>query len=208
MFLLPCFNKNISKGDIMSTEPTVRLLTFNPAMSSSGWSVSDYKLNSGKLSVYRFGLIKPSANADKEEFRTEVQKFGKRTISLEILRTNIIDLVNEYKPDYVIIEDEELDVNRPNSYTSLMAWILQATIVCHKEFGIAVHTAPSRSVSLCLKNFGARNSVSVRHAVDTNPAISFKQKKQAEIATDKEYASVGLGFYFVKEVLPSLLAGT
>lgn len=188
----------------MSTKQIIRILNFEPSLSATGWSVTDYNVSTGKVVVNRFGCIRPLPHMAKPVYREEVERFGKRLISLELLRISIIDLLKTFNPEYITVQEAEFDPRRPNAYASLLHWHCAVSLLCYQEFRMPIYRITGKTAILCVSGYTGK--MSIQEAIHSNDHISFKQKKQAELITEPESTSIAMGYFFVKEQLPGILA--
>lgn len=186
---------------------TIRLLCFDPALSCSGWAIIDYRPDRNTEVISRFGTIKPAQIAAKVAHKDEVSLFSKRTVSLALLREQVTALIEEHKPDYVIVEDSFFNPKRPNAYASLVQWTCVVAMLCRDVFNMPIFKIPTRSAKQCVTGTGGAGKVSVRQAILEDPEINFKQKRQAEGISKHESDAIAVGHCFIKEILPGILAG-
>lgn len=189
----------------MSEKP-IRVLCYDPSFSNTGWAILDIKPSTGKVVVHRFGVLKPGQQADRVAHRDDVTTYGKRAISMKLLKECVHKLQEEFKPDYVSVEDAFFNPKRPNAYASLLFWICSVTIIYHENYQKPIYRIPTRTIKQRLTGSGGKGKGSVKDAIIKSEEIVFKQKKQAEIATDHEFDAIAVGYYFIKEILPSILS--
>lgn len=181
----------------------IRLLNFDPSLYITGWSVIDYNVANGKIIVNRFGSIKPTPTAMKPIHKNEVERYGKRIISLNLLRKQIRELTNRFNPDFVIINEPVCDSDRLNEYASLIQWQCVVSMLYFKEFNMSTFNIVGKSAYLCVSSHNMK--ISIQEAIHSNARITFKQKVQAQNITESESKSVAVGYFFVTEQLPSIL---
>jgi Holliday junction resolvasome RuvABC endonuclease subunit len=185
----------------------VRVLCFDPALSCAGWGVIDFNPEKNKPVVTRFGSIKPAVDAAKVLHRDEVAQFGKRLITLGLLEEQVVLLMNEFLPDYIVVEDIFYNPKRPNAYAALLQWICVVDILCKVRFGKRVYKVPTRSAKQYVTGSGGALKISVRQAILDDTNVEFKQKKQAENLSDHEADALAVGLCWIGTVYPGVAAG-
>lgn len=183
-----------------------RVLCIDPALSKCGWSVLDLKQKkkSPSISVVRYGNISSTGEANKVAYRDYVETFGKRTISLLVLRTAISDLVREFEPDYIVIEDAFFHKKFPTAYAALEQCICTITILCKDEFNMPLFRIPTRSAKKSITSTGASKKEDVITAILSHPHITFRQKKLASVIDHHSADSIAVGYHFLIHVCPHL----
>ncbi len=184
----------------------IRVLGFDPGLSHTGWNVSDIDVENGALNVVKIGEFSPSGTADKAAYREESEKYGKRVISLSVLRESIATLLNEHKPDYIVMEDAFINPKRPMAYGALSMWHCTARMVARDVAGKAIIVIPAKSAKLGISGRGDSGKMNVQQAVVTNPKIRFKSDKLIEGLSEHCADSIGLSYSFMTMYLPSILA--
>lgn len=191
----------------MNNKPQkIRVLGFDPGLSHTGWNVSEIDIASGALNVIKLGEFSPSGTADKAAYREESEKYGKRTISLEVLRESIAALLIEHKPDYIVMEDAFMNMKRPMAFGALCMWHCTARAVAKAVAGKAIIVIPAKSVKLGISGRGDSGKMNVQQAVVTNPNIKFKNDKLMEGLTEHCADSIGLSYSFMTMYLPSIIS--
>ena len=183
----------------------VRLLSIDPGLSQLGWSVSDYKLTTGKLVVHRFGGISATKLVNRADRKDEVRQFGKRVVSLNIIRSSILNLIEEYKPDYLVIEDAFYNPQFPNAYVALVQVITTIELLGYRKYNKVLFKIPPRSAKLAISGFGGSGKLNIQSAILTSDKIEFKQKRQTEGLTEHEADAIAIGWTFCINILPSIL---
>jgi Holliday junction resolvasome RuvABC endonuclease subunit len=187
-----------------------RILCIDPALSSCGWSILDLmidqckKTSIPKIVVYRTSCFKSYNEAIKAANRVEANFFGKPVLGLSILIKNMTQLIELYKPDFVVIEDAFFNPKRPNAYASLISCIVTISQMCRNLFKLPVYRVPTRSAKASIAMGGAKK-VDVQKAVLENPNITFKQKKSREMLNDHEADSIAVGHFFITSLLPGIV---
>ncbi len=185
---------------------TIRALCIDPALSKCGWSVLDLKQGkkTPSINVVRYGNISASGEANKVAYRDHVTEFGKRTISLLVLRHGISELIKEFKPDYIVIEDAFFHKKFPTAYAALEQCLCTITLLCKDEFDMPLFRIPTRSAKKSITNTGASKKEDVITAILSHPHIVFRQKKLATIIDHHSADSIAVGYHFLIHVWPHL----
>lgn len=190
----------------MSRSRTVRQLNIDPALSHLGWSITDFIIDQGTLSVYRFGTLEASRIVSKVAYRDEVNRFTKRMITLKMIRDHVKLLMDEFNPDYITMEDAFFGIRRPNAFSALIQCISTIEFYLMNEYGKRVYKVAPRSAKQCMTGSGASGKDPIQQSIFEKSEIIFKQKKQAEKLGEHEADSISIGYFFCKNILPGLLA--
>lgn len=184
---------------------TVRQLNIDPALSHLGWSITDYNVDSGVLSVYRFGTLEASRTTSKVAYREEVEMFTKRMISLKLIRDHVKLLMDEFEPEYITIEDAFFGRFRPNAFSALLQCICTIEFFLMNEYSKRLYKVAPKSAKHCLTGSGSSGKDPIQQSIFSKEDIVFKQKKQAEKLGEHEADSISVGYFFCKSVLPGIL---
>lgn len=187
------------------SKDTIRILSFDPGLTKAGWAIGDFKLQTGQLTINRFGELTPSKSTTHVNMQEQVQQFGKRIITLSILKEMITALYTEYQPDFVVAEDAFFNVKFPTAYAALLQWLTTIALYLYDNENTLFKISP-KSVKLCISGYGGAGKLNVQEAVLSNERITFKQKKQAKELTEHEGDAIAVNYTFAMELLPSLLA--
>jgi Holliday junction resolvasome RuvABC endonuclease subunit len=189
-----------------------RILSIDPALSSCGWSILDlvieqYKKNTEpQIIVNRFGCIKSYQEAIKAANREKAEFYSKSLLSLSLLKKNISKLLDEFKPNFVTIEDAFFNPKRPSAYASLINCISTISLLCKEHYLLPVYRIPTRSAKQCIFGEGGANKNDIREAVLASKNITFKQKKNIDNLDEHEADSIAVGYFFILNILPGLLS--
>jgi Holliday junction resolvasome RuvABC endonuclease subunit len=183
---------------------SLRILCFDPALTLSGWAVLDLKQSTIPISVYRFGTISPSKLASVAALRDKVNEFSKRLISLALLREKVLELLDEFKPDYIVVEDAFYHPKRPNAYISLMQWINILEMTTYQHLNKPVYRIPTRAAKLCVAGSGDGDKLNIQTAILNRTDIVFKQKKLIENLNEHVSDAIAVGYTFCVNYLPAL----
>lgn len=189
----------------MSTD-TIRTLSFDPGLSTAGWAIGDYTLKTGHLVINRFGELSPNRYSERSDVAADVEKYGKRIITLATLREMVNALYTEYHPDYVAVEDAFYNPTRPTAYAALLQWITTVELYLYFNFQVPLFKIAPKSIKQCISGYGASGKLNVQQSVLSNKNISFKQKRQLGELREHEGDAIAVNYTFNVEILPGLLA--
>ncbi len=184
----------------------VRLLNFDPGLTKTGWSVIDVNVENGVLQVVNIGNILPTAVASKVARRKDVEKFSKRVVSLDVLRSSIKKLLDEFHPDYVVMEGIFFNPSRPEAHAALCMWQCTARLTVYDHCKMTITAIPPKSVKLAISGDGTSAKLNVQQAILSNPKIEFKNKDIIPMLDEHCADSIAIGYAFATTHLPSILA--
>ena len=72
------------------------ILSFDPGLSFSGFAYSKVNDDKSSFLVENFGMITPNKTVDHKSHREDVSLYGKRIITLSLLRGMIRELMDHY----------------------------------------------------------------------------------------------------------------
>lgn len=180
-----------------------RLLCIDPALSTCGWSIIDFKHRipnkTPLLKVVRFGGITPTKEISKVFYKEEVGRYSKRIMSLVYLREQVSALIEEYEPEYVVIEDTYCH-RFPTTYAALEQCIATITIMCKDRYNVQCFRVPTKSAKLSITGNGGASKIDVINSILSNDHISFKQRAKLDALSDHEADSIAVGYYFLTNV--------
>lgn len=190
---------------------TVRTLNIDPALSKCGWSVLDLKKSSGKtpatINVVRWGNISASAIAGRVANAEFCKRYSKRIISLRELRDGIRQLIIEFEPDYITIEDTFFHSSFPSAYAALEQCITTIALLCHDEFSQPLYRIPTKSAKKSISQSGSANKVNVLASIRESDIITFRQKKKSAELDHHSADSIAVGYHFLSRMWPDIEKG-
>lgn len=190
----------------MSITKTIRQLNIDPALSHLGWSITDFDITQGTMSVYRFGTLEATKEVSKVAYREQVELYTKRMITLKMIRDHIKVLMDEFQPDFVITEDAFFGMRRPSAFSALIECISTIEFFLMNEYQKRVYKVAPRSAKQCMTGSGSASKDPIQQAIMVRDDIIFKQKKQAEKLGEHEADSISVGYFFRKNILPGILS--
>lgn len=183
----------------------VRTLNFDPGLSKTGWSVTDIDIEKGALVVVRLGEIKPAATADRVDRKEEVERYSKRVVTLTVLRSEIIHLLDEFKPDFVVMEDIFFNRFRPAAFPALCMWQCTARLTVRDHAHKPITAIAPKMAKAAISGNGASGKINVQKAIFDNPKIKFKNDNLAFGLSEHCADSIAIGYTFMVSFLPMIL---
>ena len=182
-----------------------KILSFDPGLSMSGWTVSEYDPNEKIMHVRNCGMLYPNENLQLASNRKNTIRYGMRIITLDQLRDNVKNLMNTYNPDFVVTEDAFYNPTRPTAYCALIQWITTVAIVLHDEYKHTLFKLAPKIAKQVISGFGGAEKLGVQYAVSHKGDIKFNKDINVKELTEHTCDSIGIGYTFIQEILPSIL---
>ena len=183
----------------------IRILSFDPGLSTAGWNYSEYRPKVGEMVVVRFGTLYPNKDINLRDARPDVTRYGARIMTLESLRIQFRELMNLYQPDFVVSEDAFYNPTRPTAYCALVQWLTTIALVLHDEYQQTLFKLAPKIAKQVVSGFGGAEKLGVQHAIMHKNDIRFKQKVDESDLSEHICDSIGIGYTFIQEILPSIL---
>ena len=188
----------------MSKDYLIKILSFDPGLSLSGWNLSTYDTHTKLYRVLKFGMLSPNKGIDTPETHLDYVKFGPRVITLKALREQVRELMNTYQPNVVVSEDAFYNPSRPSAYGALIQWLTSVDILLHDEYGKVLFKLAPKAAKQVVSGFGGSDKLGVRYAVLHQDDICFKSKHAEDNLTEHICDSIGIGYTFAHRILPAL----
>jgi len=182
----------------------IRLLSFDPGLSTTGWNVSQYDTKTCKLRVLRFGMLTPNQDADTPQNRDFVRKYGQRIMTLSELRIQVRALVDANSPDIIVSEDAFYNPVRPSAYCALLQWITTLDLLLHDEYQKVLFKISPALAKRVTSGFGMATKKGMQYAILHQEDIEFKPKVVDGNLTEHICDSIGIAYTFCHEIFPSL----
>ena len=182
----------------------IKILSFDPGLMIAGWSLLQTTPNTNICDVVKFGTLQAKRIATKVNLKAEVEKFGSRLITLNVLRVMVEELLNKYRPDYVVIEEAFWNRARPSAHAALVQWIVTVRMLALTEYRIPTYTVAPKSAKCTLSGSGSADKANMQKAVLEHELIKFPQKAQTATMESHEADAIAVGFHFILRMLPSL----
>lgn len=171
-----------------------RILTFDPGLSTTGWSLLEGTTDSDDITVIKMGEIHPGPVVDRAAYRDEIAKFDKRTISLAYLREQVTKLLNDLRPDAVCSEDIFINPKRPAAYGALAQWIAVVRMLCRDVARKYLVTIPTKICKLVVASSGSSGKLSVQQHIASSNHIKFKDPNDLMQMSEHQADSIAVGY--------------
>ena len=170
----------------------MKILSFDPGLSYSGWAYTD--ADNGIFSVEQCGLLTPNKTVDHKEHRDEVELYGRRIITLALLRVMVRDLINRFHPDIVVSEDAFFNPRRPGAYEALIQWILTVSFILRDEFQLPLYRIPPKLVKKYISGMGTADKEGVKKAVAEHKDIRLSPDINIDNLLEHEGDAIAIGY--------------
>ena len=168
------------------------ILSFDPGLSFSGWSYSE--VDDKVFCVKEFGMLTPNKTVDHKSHREDVSVYGKRIITLSILRDMMRELMTKYNPDFVVSEDAFFNPRRPGAYEALLHWILTVSLLLRDEFKKPLYKIPPKLVKKFISGVGTSDKEGVQAAIFKHKDILFSSELKNFTLTEHEGDAIAIGY--------------
>lgn len=170
------------------------ILSFDPGLSFSGFAYSKVNDDKSSFLVENFGMITPNKTVDHKSHREDVSLYGKRIITLSLLRGMIRELMDHYHPDIVVSEDAFFNPRRPGAYEALIHWILTVSFLLRDEYQKPLYKIPPKLVKKFISGIGTSNKEGVQAAIFKHKDITFSSDLQNLELTEHEGDAIAIGY--------------
>lgn len=170
------------------------ILSFDPGLSFSGWAYSYADDATKTFNVEEYGMITPNKTVGHKEYRSSVEVYGHRIITLTLLRDMFRELYTHYQPDIVVSEDAFFNPRRPSAYEALIHWILTVSLVLKDEFNKPLYRIPPKLVKKFISGVGTSNKEGVQSAIFKHKDIVFNPKLTEIVLTEHEGDAIAIGY--------------
>lgn len=180
-----------------------KILSLDPGLTTLGWANSVYDDKTNLFHTLKYGTYKATKCATKDK-SSEI--YGQRIIALSLLETELIRLIDAFKPDYIASEDIFLHPRHINAYAALVLClytIKRAAYMREKT----VYTAAPRAIKKIVSDIGGADKLAVQKAILSNKNIIINENKQSPIEKMCEHEAdcIAVGYAFATTTLPTLL---
>jgi len=170
------------------------ILSFDPGLSFSGWAYSKVDDDKKMFCVEEFGMLTPNKTVDHKSHREDVSVYGKRIITLSLLREMMRELVHRFCPDIIVSEDAFFNPRRPGAYEALIQWILTVSFLLRDEFNKPLYRIPPKLVKKFISGIGTSDKEGVQSAIFKHKDIIFSSDLKDIILTEHEGDAIAIGF--------------
>ncbi len=183
----------------------ITILSFDPGLTTSGWAFSEYNIPTNTLHVQHAGTLEPSARISNKEHKSDVIRYGARIMTLCMLRSHVRDLVSNFTPNIIVTEDAFYNRFRPTAYCALIQWIITVNMLVNDEFQQPLFKLSPKTVKLAMSGSGKSGKLDMQKAINTNRYIELDETIDLSKFTEHTCDSIGVGYAFTQEILPTLL---
>jgi Holliday junction resolvasome RuvABC endonuclease subunit len=180
----------------MANNKKFRILALDPGLTTTGWSILDRDYDTGNLTVIKTGEMHPSPTVDKKNYRDEVERYDKRTMSLTVLREEVTKLITTFSPDAISCEDAFINPKRPAAYGALCMIICTVKLLCRDIARKPLIVIPTKIAKLEMTHSGSSGKYDVISAVSSNPHIIFKDEIEKTQMSEHVADSIAVAYAF------------
>lgn len=187
------------------TNRPIRILAFDPGLTSCGWSLIDYDLATNHKLVSKYGTILGKTLL-KNQKQLQLQ-FEKRYIILWELEPLIMGMIRDMAPDYVVSESAYAH-SFIQSYAALVMVIQTIRTAVMRTLGSDIYLIAPKESKKAISADGTSDKASVRAAIFSNTAITIRENKHTPLEEITEHAcdAIAAGVAFIQNQLPTVLA--
>lgn len=177
----------------------VRILSFDPGTTCLGWAVSNYTLENDKMQVIKYGNTTPSYLAKK--MKEDCERYTQQMISLHVIELAAKELIELYKPTFVVTEDAFFQPGRVNAFIALKLCIHTIARVC-KDNNLGLFKLAPCDIKKMISGMGNANKITIQESILNHPDISFKAAKQLSFdkMIEHEADAIAVGWAFTKHM--------
>ena len=182
-----------------------RILSIDPGLTNMGISLIEYDLLTNTKTILRYLTITgKSLLKNQKEMQ---QHFETRHIIVWELEPLIMQMVEDEKPDFVVVE-EPFAHSFINAYAALVIVVQAIRTAVKKTLGRDIYLIAPKEAKKAISKDGTSNKDAVQEAILKNPSIVIKVSKQNSVEPLTEHAadSIAVGVAFIQNQLPTILA--
>ena len=173
---------------------SIHILSFDPGLSYSGWAYSTVNEKENIFCVENFGMLTPNKTVDHKELRDDVSIYGRRTITLALLRDMMRELLSQYNPEYIVSEDAFFNPRRPQAYEALIHWLLTVSLLLKDEYKKPLFRIPPKLVKKFISGEGTSDKSGVQAAIFQHKDIKFLQPPEENSLVEHEGDAIAIGY--------------
>lgn len=178
-------------------------MSIDPGLSNLGWSIIDYDRSTNIKTVERYGVI---TGKSLLKSRKDMQDhFEKRHIIVWELEPLIMEMVKDYGPEYVVVEEPFSHIHI-QAYSALVIVVMAVRTAVRKTLGRDIYRIAPKEGKKAISNDGTATKEAVMDAIAANQYIIIKQHKHNDDMTEHAADSIAVGVAFIQNLLPSILA--
>lgn len=194
----------------------IKVVSFDPGISSLGWSCLEYNSKLDKLEVVKYGTLKASKLAQKQ--KELVKAFDTRVVALNEIRKLILEVIAPFIPHFFVTEDTFFNSKFPNAFGALLMCIctIERTLF---DLNVLYENSHNTARSLyklsprTIKSIATGNSLSYKEnmlqSLKVNPKVHFRSKTPIEeiarTITEHEVDAISCGYSFVESEVQSFI---
>lgn len=183
----------------------IKILSFDPGLSTSGWNFSLYDPVKKIMYIDSCDMLYPNESVNLSKHKVSSIRYGTRIMTLDQLRRDIKTLMDTFRPDFVVSEDAFYNPSRPTAYCALVQWITTVSMVLFDEYNHTLFKLAPKIAKQVISGFGGAEKLGVQYAVTHKGDIHFNKTIKIEELTEHMCDSIGIGYTFIQEILPSIL---
>jgi Holliday junction resolvasome RuvABC endonuclease subunit len=180
----------------------IRILSFDPGLTCTGWSIGDYDIETGMLTINKYGKIEGKKLLIKNKELLAI--YSKQFVQLNALAEAVSELT-KCKPNYVVVEDAFHQPGRTSAYAALILCIRTIEVVIAQNLNLPVNRLPPCKVKSLSTTYGNANKATVQEAILSDDLINVKETRQNPLSrmVEHEADAIAVAKAFVMDILPT-----
>ena len=180
------------------------ILSFDPGLTTLGWSFNIYDSEKNLMTVKKYGTFKASKMASKQKEPSEM--YGQRLIALNLLEAEICRLIDYYKPMYIASEDIFLHIKHVNAFAALTLCLHTMRRAAYSRNKVIYTMAPC-DIKKVTTDKATADKEAIQKSIIANNNIVIQESKQNPInkMCEHEADSIAAGYSFAISILPTIL---
>lgn len=183
----------------------IRILSIDPGGMATGWAIIDYDIQTNLKTVERYGTITGKSLLKNQKDLQE--HFEKRHIIVWELEPAIIEIMIEFSPQFVAVEEPFAHLYI-QAYAALIIIVMAIRTAVRKTLGRDVYLIAPKEAKKAISKDGTASKDLVSESIAKNPYIIIKQSKhnKEEDLTEHAADAIAVGVAFIQNQLTSILA--
>lgn len=184
----------------MSQLTTIKILSFDPGTTITGWVYSTYNKHTHLLTVNKCGEITPIKNAKKLN-KEDCTKYSPQLIALDHLYNEVYELLRKYQPNVVVSEDAFLHPKFILAYAALNLCIHTISRAARVHGLVCERIAPKLVKKLMSEN-GTSGKTDMLKAIVDNDNVRIIGNKCNKEVTMSEHVSdaIAVGYAYTRQM--------
>lgn len=181
----------------------IKILSFDPGLTSTGWALSEYDLVNGTAYVPKRGQIEGRKALTKN--KEKLVLFPSQIIQLQQIEEEVINLT-KYKPDYIVTESAYYQPGRLAAFAALILCINTIERVIYTQLHKPLFRLAPQCIKRLVANEAQATKMTIQELILTNTDISLKETKQNPLnkMSEHEADAIAVMWAFIKNELPSI----